>query len=103
MTLAKHFGTPGCTGPRSGSDYVNYPTMCQLPHAPAEHDRQSAAKGFWQPWLASCYVVGWLVDWLYWAHDSFSGLLFGWLPALLWPVHLASFALFDWLPQLITP
>ena len=80
---------------------MNNPAMCQLPNAPKGHSRQSAAKGFWQPWLASCYALGWIVDWAYWAHDSLAGLLFGWLAALLWPVHLASFVLFVWLPALV--
>ena len=95
MNSARRFGIPDSTDRRSGSK-MSRP-------APGLLGRQSAKKGFWKALVGFVYGVGWLVDWAYWAHDSAWGLLFGWVPALLWPIHLASFALFDWLPPLISP
>lgn len=84
MTSARHFGTPGCTGRRSEPNAVNN-------NAPEKKRRESAARGFWAPLLTSVYVVGWMADWIYWASDeAWHHIIFGWLPALLWPVHVVG-------------
>jgi hypothetical protein len=46
-------------------------------------------------WL---YQLGFLIAWAIWARDSLQSheatwLVFGWLPAVFWPVQLAAFGL----------
>ncbi len=60
---------PACTGRRSGPDAV-----------------KKLAPGF-------AYLAGVVVDWSWWVANSdptWGAVLFGWMPALLWPIHALS-------------
>ena len=87
MTLERHFGTPGCTGRRSEPEAVNDNAPDKKPR-----DRRAVLRGF----ARNVYVFSWVADWIYWASDgAWHHIIFGWLPALLWPIHLAG-ALLTW-------
>ena len=89
MTSESHFGTPGCTGRRSEPNAVN-------DKAPEKKRRESAPRGLWSSPLKWIYGFGWINDWIYWASDeAWHHIIFGWLPALLWPIHVVG-AILSW-------
>ena len=50
-------------------------------------DRQYVLLGF----AGVVYFFGWLLDWAYWTYtEGAVGVVFGWLPALFWPLHALS-------------
>ncbi len=73
---------PGFTGRRSGPDGVKKLAPDKKPRNwPAE------LRGF----ATIVYSFGWMADWIYWASDeAWHHIVFGWFPALLWPIHVVG-------------
>ena len=51
----------------------------------------SDQRHLWFGFAIIIYGGGFIADWAWWIHDGgWVGVLFGWAPALLWPIHALS-------------